>query len=172
METPLVNRIAKSKLVTIDSTRHYPGAIYDFDLKDYLFQELLLREKEFRASMKEFDWSTLSGKAVYIHCSTDAIVPMWAYMLVTSLATPYADFVHTGSRNEMITSYIIHSVKKIYPPENVEGGKFVIKGCSKFELTPGVYGNMTDYLVKHDARSVMFGEPCSTVPIYKKRKNK
>lgn len=170
MEAPLVNRIAKSKLVTINPGKYYPKNLYAFDLKDFLFKGLILREKEFRTALDEFDWTSLTDRPVHIFCSTDAIIPLWAYMLIASKAGNYASGVSSGNKLDFISSVIIDAIKKEYPTDTIEKGKFVIKGCSDYEISPDVYSDITTYLVKHDARSVMFGEPCSTVPIYKKIK--
>lgn len=171
MEAPLVNRIAKSKLVTIDPGKFYPQNIYEFDLKEFLFQGLILREKEFRSALDEFGWDQLEDKNVCIFCSTDAIIPLWAYMLVSAKASEFANSVFAGNISDFIASQIISLVKQTHPEESIEKGKFVIKGCSDFDISPEVYSALTSYLIRHGARSVMFGEPCSTVPIFKRRKN-
>ena len=172
METPLVNRIARSKLVTIDPGKFYPKNIQLFDLKDYLFKGLILREKDFREAMEAYDWNQLHEKVAIVHCSADAIIPLWAYMLVASKAQGYALEVYSGSQTDFVAQNIVDSIKKQYTPDTIEKGKFVIKGCSEHELSPEVYSAITSYLVEHGARSIMFGEPCSTVPIYKKSINK
>ncbi len=171
MEAPLVNRIAKSKLVTIDPGKFYPSNLYVFDLKDYLYQGLILREKEFRQALEEFEWESLENLPVLVHCSNDAIIPLWAYMLVASKASAYTTNVYAGEKGSLVTNLIVERIKNQFPPENIEGGKFVIKGCAEYEISPDVYSQLSTYLTKYDARSIMFGEPCSTVPIYKKRKN-
>ncbi len=170
METPLVNRIAKSKLITIDPGKFYPENVVLFDLKDFLFQELLLREKEFRQALDNYEWESLKNKDLLVFCSTDAIIPLWAYMLVASKAQPFVANIMVGKKDQIISTLIISEIKKSYPPETIDKGKFVIKGCSDVAIDPEVYSATTAYLVHHGARSVMFGEPCSTVPIYKRKK--
>ncbi len=170
MEAPLVNRIAKSKLITIDPGKYYPTDVYLFDLKDFLFQGLILREKDFRDALDSFNWNQIQDKLVHVYCSTDAIIPLWAYMLIASKAEGYASSVSCGNKADFISTHIVEEVRKDYPETTIEKGKFVIKGCSDVDLSPDVYSALTSYLVEHGARSIMFGEPCSTVPIYKKRK--
>lgn len=172
-EAPLVNRIAKSKLITINPETYYPRNIYDFDLKPFLFHGLMLREKEFRQSMTDFDWASLAGQIVHVHCSSDAIIPRWAYMLVAAKAAPHAAKVYSGDEKEaFISSMIMDGIKKAYPADTIDSGKYVIKGCADVAISEEVYSATTLYLVSHGATSVMFGEPCSTVPIYKKPKPK
>jgi hypothetical protein len=170
MEAPLVNRIAKSRLVTIDSGKFFPTNLYRFDLKEFLFKGLILKEQDFRASLDEFDWSVLDGKLVVISCSADAIIPLWAYMLVASKAEGHALDLMVGDEASMISAHIVSSIQSAYPADTIDNGKFVIKGCSDHPIAPEVYSQITTYLVRHGARSIMFGEPCSTVPIYKKKK--
>lgn len=171
MEAPLVNRIAKSKLITINPEVYYPRQLVAFDLVPFLFQGLMLREKDFRASMADYDWSSLQDKPVYVHCSADAIVPMWAYMLIAAKAAPYASALYSGGdKSAFIARLIMEGIKKAYPVDTIDGAKFVIKGCADVTIPEEVYSATTSYLVAHGAASVMFGEPCSTVPIYKKPK--
>ena len=170
MEAPLVNRIAKSKLVTIDAGKFYPTNIHLFDLKDFLFKGLILRESDFREALDAYEWSSLIDKRLFVFCSSDAIIPLWAYMLVAAKAEGHALSVHSGDKNSLIADLIVQSFKNQYPSETITKGKFVIKGCSDHDLSPQVYSDITSYLVVNDARSIMFGEPCSTVPIYKKKK--
>ena len=170
MEAPLVNRIAKSKLVTIDAGKFYPANIHLFDLKDFLFKGLILREGDFREALDAYDWSALQGNRLFVFCSTDAIIPLWAYMLVASKAEGHAQSVFSGNKDALIANLIVEAVKKQYPSDTITNGKFVIKGCSDHDLSTQVYSDITSFLVTHGARSIMFGEPCSTVPIYKKKK--
>jgi len=144
--------------------------MYTFDLKNFLFKGLILREKDFRDALDDFDWTSLDGKPVLVQCSADAIIPLWAYMLVASKASPHASMVYCGTKDDLVTKVILQKAKTQYPPDTILKGKFVIKGCSDVELSPDVYSALTTYLVEHDARSIMFGEPCSTVPIYKRIK--
>ena len=120
MEAPLVNRIAKSKLITIDPGKYYPSNIYSFDLKEFLFQGLILREKDFRLALNEFDWNQLNQKLVFIHCSSDAIIPLWAYMLVSSKAMPHAESIYSGNKMDMISTIIVNKIKESYPTDSIE----------------------------------------------------
>ena len=166
----LINKVAQSDLVTIDPEQYYPGnQLAVFDFKDYLFKGLILREKDFRRDMKEFDWSSLEDKYLHVLSSTDAVIPLWAYMLVSVHAQPFAKAILSGDRTSVINSVILQELKEEYPEEKIADGKFVIKGCSKHHLGPELYLDISAYLQPH-ARSIMFGEPCSTVPIFKKKK--
>lgn len=166
-DKPLVNRIAQSGLITLKLDEHFPQAeMVTFDLKDYLFKELILKEKDFRADLKEHDWTQYQDKVVLIHCSTDAIIPVWAYMLVAAHAAPYAAEVFQGSRDEYLLAHYRSVIEAIDPAE-YEDARLVIKGCSDHDVPLAAYVMMTDKL-RPVARSIMFGEPCSTVPIYKK----
>ena len=166
----LINRVAQSDLITIDPEQYYPGnQLVVFDFKDYLFKGLILREKDFRTAMKEFEWSTLQDKYLHVLSSTDAVIPLWAYMLVSVHAKPYVKDILSGDRATVINSVIFQELKEDYPQEKITDGKFVIKGCSKHHLGPELYLTISAYLQPH-ARSIMFGEPCSTVPIFKKKK--
>ena len=168
-EETLVNRVAQSSLITIDPEKYYPsGDIRDFDFKDHLFKGLILREKDFRQAMNDYPWEALQGKYLFITCSADAIIPLWAYMLVSVNATPYVKAIYSGSRTEAIHQVILGRIREDYGEEANKGGKFVIKGCSRHHLGPDLYVAISAYLQPF-ASSIMFGEPCSTVPIYQKK---
>ncbi|GAB4488376.1 MAG: DUF2480 family protein [Saprospiraceae bacterium] len=169
LEQPLVNRVAQSGLVTIDLEELYPaGEIVPFDLKDYLFMGLILKEKDFREALKAHDWSQYQGKNLAVFCSADAIIPMWAYMLVATHAAPFvADIAQTTPELFAETAFL----KKL-SALNIsayEGKRLVIKGCSDKPVPPSAYLEITRRL-QPVALSIMFGEPCSTVPVYKKAK--
>ena len=106
-DKPLVNRVAKSGLVTINLEDYYPkNQIVEFDLKDYLYMELILKEKDFRQALKEHDWTQYQDKILCVFCSSDAIIPTWAFMLVTSYAAAYAtDIAHTNKENYLTLAY-------------------------------------------------------------------
>lgn len=168
-QPPLVNRVAGSGLVTIDLEELFPeGEIVPFDLKDYLFMGLILKEKDFREALKAHDWSQYSGKNLAVFCSADAIVPMWAYMLVATYAAPYAlDIAQTTPEHYVETAFL----KKIAALDLGEyaGKRLVVKGCSDRPVPPAAYLEITRRL-QPVALSILFGEPCSTVPVYKKAK--
>jgi Protein of unknown function (DUF2480) len=167
LEQPLVNRVATSGLQTIDLEDLYPvGEIVAFDLKDYLFMGLILKEKDFREALKAHDWTQYSGKNMAVFCSADAIIPLWAYMLVAVYAAPHAaDIAQCTPEQYADTAFL----KKIAALDIAEyaGKRLVIKGCSDKPVPPSAYLEITRRL-QPVALSIMFGEPCSTVPVYKK----
>ncbi|MBY5957923.1 DUF2480 family protein [Membranicola marinus] len=166
-EKKLVNRVAKSPLKTINLEDYFPKEeIIEFDLKDYLFKELILKEKEFRAAMKEIDWTAFSGQSVAITCSTDAIIPVWAFMLTAAYLTPYASEVFSGTAEEFLEEKYRNRLDAI-DFSQYENELIVIKGCSKKVVPRSAYVRITNKLRPY-ARSIMYGEACSTVPIYKK----
>ena len=166
-DKPLVNRVANSGLITLNLEEFFPKeAIAPFDLKDYLFQELILKEKDFRASLKEHDWSQYSGKHLVVFCSTDAIIPVWAYMLVAAYATPHALSVFQGSPENFYQVAFQRALEEIDANEYA-GKRIVIKGCSNKPVPPSAYVELTRKLQPF-AQSIMYGEPCSTVPIFKR----
>ena len=167
MDKPLVNRIAQSGIVTLNLEDYFPEvAIVQFDLKAYLFQGLILKEKDFRQALKDHDWKAYSDKAVCVFCSSDAIIPVWAYMLVASYLTPVAAEVFTGSREEFISHHYKKELAN-FDASKYDNGRIVIKGCSNKPVPASAYALLTQIL-KPFAKSIMYGEPCSTVPIYKK----
>lgn len=168
MENEIVNRVNNSPLVTFDLEELYtPGERVLFDIKGLLFQELILREKDFRDFIKTHDWSQYTNKHVAITCSADAVVPTWAYMLLAASLQPHASSVIFGSLQNLEITLFKDALDKI------EWGKFsnskvVIKGCSKVEVPISSYVEVTNRL-RPVASSIMFGEPCSTVPVFKKK---
>jgi hypothetical protein len=166
-EKTLVNRVAASGLVTIRLEDYFPKVeIEELDLKDYLFQGLILREKDFRAAMQAHDWSQYQGKELLVYCSNDAIIPMWAYMLVAAYAAPIAAEVYHGDREAYYRRAFQRAIDAI-DPAPYEGERVVIKGCGERPVPPSAYVALTAKLRPH-AKSIMYGEPCSTVPIYKR----
>lgn len=169
MEKPLVNKVANSSLVTINLEDYYPEAeIIVLDMKDYLFRELILREKDFREAMNAIDWTQYEGKNMAIHCSTDAIIPTWAYQLVAIHATPYVKMISFGDAAQ----FVIQHYCRILGTLNIEDyrdQRIVIKGCSDKPVPAAAYLELTR-LLQPVAKSIMFGEPCSTVPLYKKKR--
>ena len=140
-----------------------------FDLKPFLFQELVLREKEFRQALKTVDWSLYSGKWVAVNCSADAIVPTWAYMLVCSHLEGVAKGYCIGSLGNL-EQYICELTLSGLELIRFKDRPVVIKGCSKFPIPLFAYGRLIS-LLQSEAKSLMFGEPCSTVPLFKKGKS-
>jgi hypothetical protein len=170
METEeIVNRVATSGIVSLDlETLYHPGERVVYDIKDNLFQGMILREKDFREFLKSHDWSQYTNKNIAVICSEDAIVPTWAYMLLAINLEPYANQVVFGDQaalEEKLFSEAIHRIDI----EEYRGKRVVIKGCSKITVPISAYMQITT-LLKPIAQSLMFGEPCSTVPLYKKPK--
>ncbi|WP_020529223.1 DUF2480 family protein [Flexithrix dorotheae] len=169
MEEQIINRVANSPLISIDLEEYYhPGERVVYDLKQNLFQELILREKDFRAFVKENDWSQYKDKNVAIVCTADAIVPTWAFMLIASKLQPHANMVTFGSLEELESALFREAISKINT-EELKDRMVVVKGCSDLPVPVSAYVELTRKL-RPIVKSIMFGEPCSTVPIYKKPK--
>lgn len=167
MSDEIVNRVAKSPLVTIDLEEFYPeGSRQGIDLSQWLYEGVILKEKEFRASLKEYDWSSHKDAFVYLHCSTDAILPGWAFMLVAMHLAPYAKKVVEGTVNDLERSLIEESIRDIDPSE-YEGKPVIIKGCTHKPIPQEAYVTLALHL-KDSARSIMYGEACSSVPLFKR----
>ena len=166
----IVNRVASSALVTIDLEDHYhSGERVLLDIKDWLFQGLLLKEKEFRAFVKEHNWEQYEGKNVAIICSSDAIIPAWAYMLVTTKLKS-AHLVVLGSLERLELTLFQQALARI-DLQDLQGAKVVVKGCGNLPIPHSAYVEITRLLTPV-VSSLMYGEPCSTVPVYKAPKNK
>jgi len=168
MDTVLVNRVAQSNIVTINLEDFYPKAIIaHFDLKDFLFQGLILKEKDFRDDLKNLDWNKYIGTHTIIYCSADAIIPVWAYMLVSTYLKNSAASIFVGSEDEFINFHYLNKIEEIDIAQFADL-PIVVKGCSSKPVPPAAYAQLTFRLVDV-AKSVMYGEPCSTVPVFKKR---
>lgn len=168
MDTVLINRVANSGLVTINLEDYYPKTPFRvFDIKDHLFQGLILKEKDFRQVLKEYNWSDYQDCILLVYCSTDAIIPVWAYMLVTSHASPFAKSVFIGDKDTYLSYYYKQTIESL-DITAFENSKIVIKGCSHQPVPPSAYSEILNKL-QPIAASIMYGEPCSTVPIYKKK---
>jgi hypothetical protein len=168
MEEIIVNKVAQSSLETIDLENFYPeGETMVFDMKDYLFMERILKEKEYREHLKKTDWSVYENKNVCVTCSADAIIPLWAYMLAVSYLQPVAKEVVVGNESFMKEVLFLKNLCKINV-KDFEGKKVVVKGCGEKEIPASVYAEITRILLPV-VQSIMYGEPCSTVPVFKKR---
>lgn len=166
----LINRVAASAIVSLNMEEFYPQEErVQFDLADYLFQGLVLREKEFRAALKGLDWNQFAGKWVAVSCSADAIVPTWAYMLVCTYLEGVAKGYCVGAL-EALEQYIVEETLSKLPLESFKDRPVVVKGCSKVLIPLYAYGRLVS-LIQGEAKSLMFGEPCSTVPLFKKGKS-
>ena len=164
----IVNKVAQSGLVTIDLEDLYVlGERVLFDMKDWLFEELILKEKEFREKLKENDWNIYNGKFVAITCSVDAVVPTWAFMLIATLLKPVAKKVSFGDLHKLEEELFDEEISKLNIAD-FNDKKIVIKGCSKIKVPVSAYVNLTAKL-RPVVKSIMYGEPCSTVPVYKRK---
>jgi Protein of unknown function (DUF2480) len=168
MSEPFVNKVAESGLITIDLETWYPrGDTAVFDMKDYLFMGMILKEKDFREALKNLDWSAYQDKYVAITCTADAIIPVWAYMLVAASLQPVAKDMVMGDEKELQKTLFLKNLSAI-PVEEYADKRLVIKGCGETPIPDYVYMEITK-LLRPVAKSIMYGEPCSTVPVYKKR---
>jgi len=164
----IVNKVAQSGLVELNLEEYYPqGERVLFDIKDHLFQGLILREKDFREFVGSNNWSVYKDKFVALHCSADAIVPTWAYMLLTVSLAPFAKKVVFGDMKTLETVLFQEALLQI-KAEQFRDQRVVIKGCSNLPVPESAYVEITRLLAPV-AKSIMYGEPCSTVPIFKKK---
>lgn len=165
---PIVNKVAESGIISLDLETYFSKeSIMVFDLKDYLFMGLILKEKDFRAALLTTDWNAFSGKHVAITCSADAIIPMWANMLVAVYLTPVALSVHFGTEAYVKEQLLLNALASINPSDYTDQ-RVVVKGCGEDPVPASAYVKITT-LLRPYAKSIMYGEPCSTVPLYKKK---
>ena len=168
MNDPIINRVSESGLVTIDLEKYYPKEqTVIFDMKDHLFMGLILKEKEFREALKILDWENFRNKYVAVTCTADAIIPVWAYMLVASYLQPVAKEIVMGDEKELHKILFLKNLSQISVNEFTDK-RIVIKGCGETPIADFVYMEITK-LLRPVVKSIMYGEPCSTVPIYKKK---
>ena len=168
MPEPLVNKVAESGIITLDPANFIPnGEIAIFDLKDHLFMGVILKEKDFRETLKKMDWEQYRDKNVAVTCTADAIIPVWAYMLVAANLQPLAKEIVLGDEKELHRALVLKNISKINPDEFADQ-RVVIKGCGDTEIGDYVYLELTK-LLRPVAKSIMYGEPCSTVPVFKKK---
>lgn len=162
------NKIEKSGLITLDLGDYYPkGAIISFDIRDFLYEGMILREKEFRANLKSHDWDKYSNCFVHISKADDLIIPSWAYMLIGSyLAESSKDFCY-GEKNDLIDYLIIKNLRQNIDANDYSDKRVLVKGCSTFEIPQSAYIEIFK-LLKPATKSLMFGEACSSVPVYKR----
>ena len=168
MSEPIINKVAESGLISLDLTQFIPSAeIVLFDIKQYLFMELILKEKDFRAALSSADLSIYQEKIVGIYCSTDAIIPMWANMLIASALQPFAKAIYFGDENKVREQILLEGISQIDPTEYIDQ-RVVVKGCGETPIGESAYIAITNKL-RPVVKSIMYGEPCSTVPVYKKK---
>lgn len=165
--SPLINRVANSGLITINLEDFFPKQeIVSFDIKQFLYMEMILKEKDFRAALKEWDWTSFQDKILCVQCSVDAIIPTWAYMLISANASPFAADIYFGQKDGFIQQHYDMILAQM-DFEQYSEKRIVIKGCSDAAVPPSAYMKLTAFL-RPFAQSIMFGEPCSTVPIFKR----
>jgi hypothetical protein len=164
----IINKVQQSGLITIDLEEYYPKEErIVYDISQNLWQGLVLKEKDFRDFVSTNDWSVYKNKFVAITCSADAIVPAWAFMLISGAVQPYAKKIIFGNSEELekaVFSDVIQSLDET----KFRDARVVLKGCSKLPVPVSAYVELTNKLLPV-VKSLMFGEPCSTVPIYKKK---
>ena len=167
MEEVFVNKVEESGIITLDLEQFYPKEeTAVFDMKDHLFMGLILKEKDFRETMKSLDLNPYKEKNIALTCSADAVIPVWAYMLVVSYLQPVAREIIFGDADFLHKTLFLKNIDKINIADYADK-RVVIKGCGELPITEGAYVAITN-LLRPVAKSIMYGEPCSTVPIYKK----
>jgi hypothetical protein len=168
METALVNKVAESGLITLDLEKYIPQQeIVAFDLTPFLFRGLILKEKDFRDAIQSAEWSKYKGKSVAVFCSADAIIPAWAYMLVSVMLSGIANSVYAGTPEELEKSLFLENLKKIDTATYIDK-RVVVKGCGDKQIGVFAYLEVTS-LLQPVVKTLMYGEPCSTVPVYKRK---
>ena len=169
MSEEIINRVANSDLITIDLTDYAPNIqILELDLKHFLFEGFILKEKDFRASLKEFDFSGYENKVVAVFCSSDCIIPMWAFMLVTSCLNNVASEIYSGNKAAVFQQLFLRNIENIKTLK-FKNKKVIVKGCGQIPLSANLYVAITKKL-QNIVTSLMFGEACSAVPVFKKKK--
>lgn len=169
MEEGITNRVANSALITIDLSDYKPNeSIIEFDIKDLLFEGIILKEKTFRLSLKELDLVKYKNKIIALFCSEDVIIPMWAYMLIASYLNPVCSDIYFGRKENVLEKMILKNISLINTSE-FKNKKVIVKGCGEMTINESLYIAITKKLQK-SVSSLMFGEACSAVPVYKKKK--
>jgi len=168
MSEPFINKVAESGLISLDLAHYIPSnEIVAFDIKPYLFMELILKEKDFRASLSSIDWTQFENKIVGIFCSIDAIIPMWANMLIVANLSPFAKAIYFGDENKTRELVLLDEIQKIDATTFIDQ-RVVVKGCGDTPIGESAFIAITQKL-RPVVKSIMYGEPCSTVPVYKKK---
>jgi hypothetical protein len=163
----ITNKVAQSGLVQIDLEELYPdGERVLVDLKDWLYEGLILREKDFREQLKQHDWSQYTGKYLALTCTADAIVPTWAYMLIVAQAEPFCKKILLGSLQQLEEELFREAIQNLNA-DTYRDQRIVIKGCSN-HVPLSAYVDLMHFLLPL-AKNIMYGEPCSTVPVYKSK---
>jgi hypothetical protein len=165
----IVNKVAESGILSLDLQDYLPApaALAEFDLKDYLFMGLILKEKDFRAALQSISWSAYQDKSVALHCSVDTLIPSWAYMLVGAYLQPVARTVFMGNIGALRLRLLLDAINAM-PVETYRDQRVVVKGCGDQSIPADAYLAVTLRL-RPVVKSIMYGEPCSTVPVFKKK---
>jgi hypothetical protein len=167
-EDQIINKVSNSSLISFDLEEYYqPGERVVVDITDQLYEGIILKEKDFRSFIKTHDWSVYENKFVAITCSADAIIPTWAYMLISIALKPFAKDVVFGSLSDLEIEIFRKALQKV-DWSTFRNAKVVVKGCSKVDVPASIYVEATNQLMNY-VSSLMFGEPCSTVPLFKKK---
>ncbi len=165
---PLINKVAESGIISLDLETFFPSdKLQQFDLKSYLFMELILKEKDFRAALLATDWEQFRDSHIAITCSVDAIIPMWANMLIAVYLTPIAKSIYFGTQEQLLEQLLLQNIGSIQGIEYTDK-RVVVKGCGERFVPASAYIKITSILQPF-AKSIMYGEPCSTVPIFKRK---
>ena len=168
MSDEIINRVANSGLITIDLADYAPNLeILELDLKQFLFEGQILKEKAFRSSIKNFDFSKYKNKTTAILCSSNCIIPMWAFMLVTAYLNNIASEIYFGERNNVFQQCFLNNINAI-EAKKFKNKKVIVKGCGQIPVSESIYIAITKKL-NGPVSSLMFGEACSAVPVYKKK---
>ncbi|MEM1002623.1 MAG: DUF2480 family protein [Bacteroidota bacterium] len=168
MAEEIINRVAQSKLKVIDLEDYYPlGQRINLDIKDWLLEGLVLREKDFRAHVKNHDWEQYQDKYVAVFCSTEAIIPDWAFMLVTSMLQPFVKMSVAGNA-DLLETLLYQKIIDVLDISEYENLPVIIKGCSQKPVPLNALNGLTSKLIPV-AKSIMYGEACSAVPLYKRK---
>ncbi len=165
MPNEIINKVAASGLTTLDLSDFFAQQVVEFDVKEFLFMQLILKEKDFREKLKALDWSAFEGKNVAVFCSADAIIPAWAYMLISSYLQPVAAFFAFGNKETTEEKLLLHNIDSLNI-EQYKDKRLLIKGCGDKPVPLSAYLEITR-LLRPVAKSIMYGEACSSVPVYK-----
>ena len=169
MESTIINKVADSGIITLNLEQYLPlnNSLITFDLKPFLFKEMIVKEKDFRQYVTEHNWQQYEAKNVAVICSADAIIPMWAYMLVASALQPFANNVYFGTEEALKQQLMLKNIEHIDASEYTDK-RVVIKGCGDQSLPEAAFVAITRKL-RPVVKSLMYGEPCSTVPVFKRK---
>ena len=165
---PIVNKVAQKAIVSLDLEDYFPRQeeIVSVDLKQFLFKGLILREADFREAVKNSDWSIYQNKLVVIYCSTNAIIPMWAYMVVSAELSAFAKYIACSSPEHVTEIFLYRNLARLNM-EEFKNQRVIVKGCGDRKVPEAAFVQIAEQLSK-TARVIMFGEACSHVPVFKK----